>query len=331
MKKFIRELKAKLIEANAIKVSEDCILHCFGETAEEGEDDKATFIRDTNAKYFNSDDSKLLGDFLEIRVKPENSFIRFDASQLFDQYKNKGLDSVMDVILDNYNYSERINGYAENLFEDMLRYNLIRDKLIIRPINYDNNKAALDKYVYERLGDIALTLYAVVFDDVERGAYNTVKIPREIMKVWLTEELTETDVMAEALKNTERIAPARLFENIFRINENIDDSFADPLTMRTKLVENCVPLLTTTRRTNGAIAIAYPSVRSKIAELIGGSYHIAFTSIHECMIHKAGTMDVASIRRHLKATNDMFGPEDTLTYEVFFYNAETGEIEVCEA
>ena len=66
----------------------------------------------------------------------------------------------------------------------------------------------------------------------------------------------------------------------------------------------------------------YPGVKEKIAEMFDDSFYVAFTSIHEAMIHKKGTIEPSSIRRHVRATNRTFGPEDTLSDNVFFYNRE---------
>jgi hypothetical protein len=83
-------------------------------------------------------------------------------------------------------------------------------------------------------------------------------------------------------------------------------------------------LVTTSRKTNGAIAMFYPGVKEKLAEMFDDSFYVAFTSIHEAMIHKKGSIDPASIKRNVTETNRIFGPEDTLSDSVFFFDRKSG-------
>ena len=55
------------------------------------------------------------------------------------------------------------------------------------------------------------------------------------------------------------------------------------------------PTVTTTKQVNGAIAMFYPGVMERIAEMAGGSYYVVFTSIHEAKIHCAGSVDPGMI------------------------------------
>lgn len=319
MKTFIEDLKNKLMEAEAIRCDEDFIVHLFGEKAdEETEEDKAAFIKATNAKYFNSDSEKLLGNFLELRIQPERSFIRVNLNDAYDDYHSNGLDGVVNKMLSDFGYSQRVHSSAEDVINSIYDYEAIKDKLIIRPLHFDSNKATLDGYMYTKLGDMALCLYAIVLDDVEKCALNTIKIPEAAAMLWGPDKQT---IMNNALENTERLAPARLYENILEIPAVEMDDTADPLKMKHSIVENCIPLLTTTRKTNGAIAAFYPRVLRKISELLCGDFYIAFTSIHECMIHKVGTFDAASIKKHIRATNHTFGMDEALTNEVYIYRA----------
>lgn len=328
MKDFIKKLEERLIEANAIRSSEDFILHLFGETAEAGEEEKARFIRDTNAKYFNEDSGRLLGNFIEVKVQPESSFIRFNVNEMYDLYREKGMKPVLDKVLSDYNYSFKLKDKAMGILDNMFDYEAIKDKLIFRPLNYTNHREELRDYVMNKnidpSGDVAFVLYAVVFDDREGEALNTVKIPEMVLEKWLENDkyLTRTDIYKAAMKNTEKFAPARLYTNLMEIPA-VDSEYDSPFNPNFKKLDaNAVPLLTSERRTNGAIAIMYPMVAERVAELFGDSFYIAFTSIHECMLHKFGTIDANSIRRHVRATNNAFGSEETLSDEVYFYDKE---------
>ena len=247
---------------------------------------------------------------------------------MYDLYREKGMKTVVEKVLGDYNYSLKVKDNAFNVLDNMFDYEAIKDKLISRPLNYTNHKEELRSFVMNRdigsSGDVVSALYAIVFDDRESEALNTVKIPEAALEKWLEEDknLTRADVFKAAMENTEKFAPARLYTDIVNIPDE-DSEYDSPFNPNFKrLGANTVPLLTTERRTNGAIAIMYPKVAERIAELFGDSFYIAFTSIHECMLHKSGTVDAASIRRHIRATNNAFGSEETLTDEVYFYDME---------
>ncbi len=81
-------------------------------------------------------------------------------------------------------------------------------------------------------------------------------------------------------------------------------------------------VLTTTRQVNGAVALFYPGVQERLAELFGGSYYIAFTSIHEAQLHAYGTVKPSQVKDCLLDTLNYFPEEEVLTRRVFFYDAK---------
>lgn len=331
MKKFAEELKVRIAKFNEVRCPEDVILHFLGEEPETKTDED--FIRNTNIKYFGVDTAaSLLGNFAEVRTEASNSkmnFIRFNLDAMFDTYSTKGWMPVMAEVRENLKYSKSIEASASEVIDQLPDYNAIKSKLIIRPLNFDNAKNDLTGFVFKVSGDIALVLYAVVLDDEENGALNTVKIPLEIANSW---DIDIDTAFIAAMVNTMQFAPARIYTNILKIDET-EDSESDlmnPKYTMKHLGEHAIPLVTTTRKTNGAISLFYPGVKEKIAEMFDDSFYVAFTSIHEAMIHKNGSIDASSIKRHVMATNRTFGPQDTLSNEVYYFNKETKEFMVCE-
>lgn len=219
-------------------------------------------------------------------------------------------------------YADMIKDKAEAVQLDLLSgYDWVKDKLILRPIW---KKKVKENHVYKDMGgDVALVLYAIVLDDRENGILNTAKVPKEIAENW---GVPMDVVWGRAMQNTFKNAEPRIYSNIFDIegcpheeSALLDEDFVSTIK------PDSVALLTTTRKTNGAIALFYDGVREKIAELYGGSYFVVFTSVHEAMIHREGSIEPYSIKRNLTETNRIFGEEDTLTESVFYYNAETKE------
>lgn len=180
------------------------------------------------------------------------------------------------------------------MLEQMKQYEQIKEKLLIRPMYFNSCRQELRQYVYKRYGDIALVLHVTVYDN-EKGL-GSVRVPRPTADAW---KLSRKQVWEDAMQNTCVMDPPRLCR--------------EP-----ELV------LTTTRKRNGAIAMFYPGVKEQLARLSGGSYYVAFTSVHEAHIYPAGSVSLLRILRSLKHRNSTCGEKERLSRKVFLYNAEDG-------
>ena len=304
----------KSVKDNGIKV----IAHPKGEVGN-GNEDLAAFIAATNSKYFNSSSDELLGDFVELHFE-NDEYIRINTSDIDDT------SSIEDIVNESLSYCDNIRDDAHSVINNMSNYESIKDKLILRPLNLTSNKAALNGACYINNGDVALVLYLVIKEDDK--TMNTAKVPEDIVKLW---GINRMSVIIDAMNNTAKKYPARMFTNLLNINDASDsesDFMSD--TYNKKLNSGVIPMVTTTKKTNGAISLFYPEVKEKIAEMFGDSFYVAFTSIHEAMLHKKGTLEPSDIRRHVRATNRTFGPEETLSDEVFFYDSVNKTFSVVE-
>ena len=91
------------------------------------------------------------------------------------------------------------------------------------------------------------------------------------------------------------------------------------------------PTITTVKKKNGAIAMFYPGVLEKLAEICGGSYYVSFTSIHDVRIHPVSTVQPRRILRSLKDVNKMFNQaSDILSRQIFVYDNEKKELKPME-
>ena len=307
MKNIIMNAIEKAI--SEINVDAEIILHPTGEKAA-GNRKLENFIKSTNQKYYNNNSDILEGDFVEIVINNDDkeSSIRIEMDYL--KHMNN-TEEVSDYVKHSIEEYGKISEDIKFVIDRMEFYDLIKDRLIIRPLNYSNNKNNLEDYVYDTFGDIALVLYAVI-DDEE--SLHTVKIPYDIFKKW---NLDKKVVFTVAMDSTKKSAEVRIYTDLRSINGDGMDINDNVI-----LESSTIPMITTTRKTNGAIAMFYPGVKEKIAEMFDDSFYVAFTSIHEAMIHKKGTIEPSSIRRHIRATNRTFGKEETLTEEVYYYDKD---------
>ena len=307
MKNIIMNAIEKAI--SEINVDAEIILHPTGEKAS-GNRKLENFIKSTNQKYYNSNSDILEGDFVEIVMYNDDkeSSIRIEMDYLKHMNNTEEVSEYVKHSIEEYG---KISEDVKFVIDRMEFYDLIKDRLIIRPLNYNNNKNNLEDYVYDTFGDIALVLYAVIND---KESLHTVKIPYDIFKKW---NLDKKVVFTAAMDLTKKSAEARIYTDLRSINGDGMDINDNVI-----LESSTIPMITTTRKTNGAIAMFYPGVKEKIAEMFDDSFYVAFTSIHEAMIHKKGTIEPSSIRCHIRATNRTFGKEETLTEEVYYYDKD---------
>lgn len=110
------------------------------------------------------------------------------------------------------------------------------------------------------------------------------KVLKSMVKKW---DKNEDDIFDEAIANTYRMTPPRIYkweEMIFN-REYTGDSFmesCDEDVISKDAMGNC---LSTTIKTNGAVAVFLPGVAEHLAELLNSDFYMVFTSIHEVMIH----------------------------------------------
>lgn len=245
---------------------------------------------------------------------------------LYDEYSSLGWEQVKKIIDENikFAYSLGLNEF-ENHIDD---YSYMKDKLIIRPINFTNNKYELKNVIYRQYGDIALVLYFIVQDDKINGL-TTVKVTKQMFSAW-NQDLDE--VFDYAMANTNIGALPRLYLNP---QDCVDPPYERGAFMAldspmSSLGRMQIPIITTTRQINGAIAMFYPGVKEKLAELFGADYYVAFTSTSEARIHHKDSISPRSVLNNLKGVNKSFPEDDLLSRKVFYFNRETGEFTVLE-
>lgn len=279
------------------------------------------FIHDTNLHYHKSESDILMGSFLVIRKKCRNeiwSMCRFDADYLYREFEEGGWDSVWKTIEPQLKSAARIT--EKGILSSISDYEAVKEHLIIRPLNYTDHRSELKNCIYRRYGDIALILCIIFSNDAKHGI-NTSKIQKPTFDKW---KIPENDVWESALTNTSVMAPPRIYANPLEADQapySRGEFMTNHRNMQLHPLQ--VPLVTTTQQMNGAIALFYPGVRDRLAEIMGGSYYAAFISIHECMIHRSDTISPKQIRRHLSDVNNAFSSDENLTRKVFYYDVKT--------
>lgn len=243
------------------------------------------------------------------------------ARELYECYING--TTIREIVQQTRKDLDRIKGsgilekarYLEN-------YEKIKSELFIRPLNSERNRKELKNCIYREIGDIALVLYMRMgkFD----GVISSFKVRQDMVERWGQDR---TEVFDRALVNTGSLTPPRIYkwEKLIFDPDYCGDDFMNTLTdfpLKKDSVGNC---LSTSERTNGAVAIFLPGVAERLGNLMGSGFYMVFTSIHEVMIHKESEVKVEELRGVLRDTIKEATPEtDVLTLKIYHYDRETG-------
>lgn len=204
-------------------------------------------------------------------------------------------------------------------------YEQSRSRHILRPLNYFYNRRELENCIYWRFGDIALVVHELIHETPDDCM--TMKVNRGMTESW---QLPNEVILADTLLNTRAKMPPRMFHG-----EEIRFGYSDragvfmPDDGRVSIHINAEDelegihgyRLTTTRWLNGAVALFYPWVKERLAEMIGGDYYVGFTSIHEAVIHPVHHKILGEMRAAILHTNAIFDEREMLTNRIYRYCA----------
>lgn len=236
---------------------------------------------------------------------------------LYTQFQSNGWGSIMALVDQNYKAvkASRFNDVAKMLND----YDKVKDHLILRPLNYMKYRDTLQDAIYRLHGDIALVLYYILSDDGKD--LNTCKMRKEQLGCWKKDA---DAVLRNALNNTQMLALPRLYFNAMEVtNPPYQKGAFMALGSEIRSIKpHEVPLLTTTRKINGAIAIYYPGVLKRISQLYGNkSFFVAFTSVDDARIHCEESISPVMIRKQLNDLKQTFG--EVLSDKVYFYDCRS--------
>lgn len=199
-------------------------------------------------------------------------------------------------------------------------FELIKPHLFAKVEHVGENFPNRSEFVYRLQGeDVALSIWI-------DAAFTNERLSRKFLDAWEAAGIVEERHIFEiAMENTMAQQKPRLHAGTMFYNPDSDSlsnsALLESCFRRENLDKHSDILVTTSEQNNGAIALFYPPVCEKICELLhGAGFYVAFTSKNEGIVHKLDHLEVSAIRRNLQSTNRIFGPADTLTDEVFYYD-----------
>lgn len=242
----------------------------------------------------------------------------WNVRSLYDLYKREGWQSVLPAVtehLQKEKYDRSImTGQKKRPDKGM-------EQLILRLINYDRYRDMLEDSVFWKYGDMVLILCIYIKD----ATLDLIPVSRSAFG---KKEPDMTEILTQSLLNSCLRMPPRLFmaedirfqyaweDGVFMPGEN-----GSPMVLHPRRNAEGIRgyRLTTAVMRNGALAIFYPGVMERLAELIGEDYYVGFSSVHEAILHPVSCKNPNEMLAAIRHVNAVFDKKDMLSDKVYRY------------
>lgn len=240
--------------------------------------------------------------------------------QLYKFYEDVGMEGIMDYVTKMYEENKPKQSIDVNQFLD---YEIAKEKLAVKLINYEKNKEMLEDIPHIKFLDLAIVPIIRIEELLFGEGIATITVKNNLQQTWKvdTEEIIKT-----ALAN---IREETIFGDIVDIMdfdglENVCDNLWGSM----YVISNKVKMF-------GASAILWTDNLSDFADCIReDTLTILPSSIHECivLIGDVGGKDLEELRETVKEVNEtVVSEQEVLSDNVYIYHRATDEITIAIA
>jgi len=218
---------------------------------------------------------------------------------------------------------------------DVLNFDVVKEKIVVRLVNYEKNAEQLKDCPHKRYLDLAITFRYLAGKDAMGLASSL--IGNKEFECWNI-ELEELYQMA--MFNTMREFPWKV-ESLLKVvtscfGERLPEHLREEFLQEIKdfdEVENRVNMfvLSNDIGLNGATSLLYDNVLQKFANIHEANLFVLPSSVHEVMLVPENKETQASFLRELvvEANESAVGLIDLLSDNIYYYDREKDEIELC--
>lgn len=290
-------------------------------------EDAITMIRLINLGDYGREDTVLKEDTICVVWKRQGiqGLLHWSVRPVYERFKREGWQGVLPEMVSKIQRS----GYSSNMLPAW-ESDAESGRLIIKPLAHPRHREELKTGICWVFGDIALTLYLLVCDAGED--FLAVKMNRDMISGG---DMTDEVLLTNALLNTYRKMPPRLYYGTDACRQyNRDYGVFMPGEKGKRIVihpddeqEGLHGYRVTTRNgLNGAVALFYPGVKERLAELLDGDYYVGFTSVHEAAVYPARHKALSELKTAIQRTNILYAREEVLTNRVYRYSCSRKEL-----
>lgn len=197
---------------------------------------------------------------------------------------------------------------------ELQNYEEMKDKLIVRLMNYENHKEILKNTYFMKIGDIAA---AICITDKKTAHI----LDKEVLDTYINTVGSFSKVFLNACENTRQLYPPKAMSNLTDI---LFKNFKDPYTI--KEINLAGLMITNDKAFLGASSIFFPGLLKNISKKAanGNDLLIGFTSVHEAIIHEfRKDLGPEAIKEAVREVNDNLnnGTQNFLTNKIYVYYA----------
>lgn len=289
-------------------------------------EDAVKMIRLINLGNYGREDTVLREDTLCVVWKKQgiHGLLHWGVRSVYERFKREGWQGVLPEIVAKIHQTGRNGGLSE---AECATQN---EHLIIRALNYKNHCEELEESVFWVFGDIALVLYFLAY--VEGEGFLTVRVNRNMIE---RRDVADEVLLTNALLNTYAKMPPRLYYGtdihlqynstygVFMPGEKGKGIIVHPDDEREGLHGYRV---TTSQGKNGAVALFYPGVKERLAEIMDGDYYVGFTGIHEAFVYPARHKVLSELKAAMHRTSILRERKEMLSTRVYRYSCSRKEL-----
>lgn len=236
----------------------------------------------------------------------------------------KNMDEAAEEILRLYEDSK---GNCTFRVVTFTNYEVAKENIVYKLINYEMNKELLLDVPYKRFLDFAIVCMYLVDEQAMNlnGGYATILIRNMHLDIW---NISDKELFERAEVNTPRIFPYSI--------RSFEDILADMgIICREEMEEECIQMYMITNRMKfyGAAAILYEGVLQKVAEQQNSNLFVLPSSTHEILVIPDfnGEKNVEQFSQMVKEVNrDAVCREDILGERAYYYSREERNFVILE-
>lgn len=324
--KFKKRLLESLLELETEKQSRIGILE-KGTIYEE--EIAQRVIRAVNLSDQGREDTVLKADLLYAvwEREPSDCMLYWPVYKFYERYLAEGWQGVLPELAAAI---KREGACEETLPAAHDTYVRHRPRLILRPFSFEESREELDNCVYWLFGDVALVLYLLVYDVPEN--FVSMKLERSVTEKW---HKRDAILLTGALVNCMSKLPPRLYYaqdplnyydekgGVFLQGEEGVPIKIDPRDVTQGAIGY---RLTTVRHANGAVALFYPGVKERLAQLLKCDFYVAFLSVNDVGIYPVHFKLLSGLREQLEHDNALLPKRQFLSSRIYRYVALRREL-----
>lgn len=232
------------------------------------------------------------------------------VNSLYEEYQmGADMEDLAERVMESYHQGTVKKDITMDFFLD---FEKVKDRIAYRLINAKMNEELLEDIPHILYLDWAICFYYAFHD--EAIGDGMILIHNSHMDMWNT---NHEELMKLAGVNTPKLFTPLLM------------SMGDLLkSMRMEQVASNLYILTNEQKCQGAVALLYPGMLKKAAELLGGDFFILPSSIHEVLLLKKQEYDDTDILLDMidEANSNHVMEEEILSNHLYYYDSKQGKM-----